>query len=641
MLLRTVILLLLLALPLQAAYLDLPLHKEALFRKDIVLLQSIVKRKPNDLKSLKRLIKLTFSAELFEDTVRYCGQYQQHAKDREISYLNILSHASLGRYAKALKLTREHLKTFDPSSEERKLLEHKITIYARSTEAKASPRGVKKADWGKQKEVLSLLDRDRLMLVYDVKTLTGELYILSPGSLKAAPSRPAYLEGLDLNRVIFVSLSSDGREVLASIKTGPQEAEILYRHYRPERKRWSSWKEISEMNPGKWNAYGNFTAGGNYVLFSSDSDSDSGSDIYAVRRNEDGDWSKPFKIRELNTPFNEIALYLHPDGETLYFSSNGMPGNGGYDLYRGRLGESREKVSVTEIENVRDINTFRNEFFPLFVDATGKISFHNYQIADERSVFFYDDRKVRPAAFVDIYVFDSGTKAPLEGVAVTIGKNLKRKTGADGFCGGAVASHKDYRITASLAGYDSASRSLKAGEAGRIARAEIYLKKTTEPSIAAPAPRTFRAAFLGIKALNCPPALAGRSEARLRRGMSGSGKILLSRKELAQAAKKADLPSPCLEGDCLNGYGKALGVRYLVTGSITKTVKKSYDPVGSSGKEKYLLIPKTRESYLIRLQIYDIETGKTLRELKGSSGANTDRALDKLIRELQTLLDTL
>ncbi len=44
-------------------------------------------------------------------------------------------------------------------------------------------------------------------------------------------------------------------------------------------------------------------------------------------------WSKPEPIEELNTPLDEISPFLAFDDHTLYFSTNGRGGFGGYDIF--------------------------------------------------------------------------------------------------------------------------------------------------------------------------------------------------------------------------------------------------------------------------------------------------------------------
>ena len=39
-------------------------------------------------------------------------------------------------------------------------------------------------------------------------------------------------------------------------------------------------------------------------------------------------------IRELNTPYDEEAVFIQPDGRTLYFSSKGHNTMGGYDIFK-------------------------------------------------------------------------------------------------------------------------------------------------------------------------------------------------------------------------------------------------------------------------------------------------------------------
>ena len=57
-------------------------------------------------------------------------------------------------------------------------------------------------------------------------------------------------------------------------------------------------------------------------------------DIYVSRLQEDGFWGVPEKLPDnINTPYSESSVLIHPDGRTLYFASNGHVGMGGYDLY--------------------------------------------------------------------------------------------------------------------------------------------------------------------------------------------------------------------------------------------------------------------------------------------------------------------
>ena len=59
-----------------------------------------------------------------------------------------------------------------------------------------------------------------------------------------------------------------------------------------------------------------------------------GRDIWVAYKNSKGKWSEVRRIRELNTPYDEEAVFIHPDGRTLYFSSQGHNSMGGYDIFK-------------------------------------------------------------------------------------------------------------------------------------------------------------------------------------------------------------------------------------------------------------------------------------------------------------------
>lgn len=66
-----------------------------------------------------------------------------------------------------------------------------------------------------------------------------------------------------------------------------------------------------------------------------------GKDIYRVRKLPNGEWSLPENLGPtINTAYDEDAPFIHADGLTLYFSSNGMETMGGFDIFESTLGEN-------------------------------------------------------------------------------------------------------------------------------------------------------------------------------------------------------------------------------------------------------------------------------------------------------------
>lgn len=94
-------------------------------------------------------------------------------------------------------------------------------------------------------------------------------------------------------------------------------------------------KMSSTINFGYLQRHACLSADGKTLLFTSESEKgDGGSDIYMSTKKTDGSWSDPVLLpQSINTKYNEDAPFLATDN-TLYFSSNGLPGYGGYDVYR-------------------------------------------------------------------------------------------------------------------------------------------------------------------------------------------------------------------------------------------------------------------------------------------------------------------
>ncbi|NQV52139.1 MAG: PD40 domain-containing protein [Flavobacteriales bacterium] len=60
-----------------------------------------------------------------------------------------------------------------------------------------------------------------------------------------------------------------------------------------------------------------------------------GRDIYMTKKNADGSWRQLETLgRTVNTKFDEDAPFLTPDGNTLYFASNGHNSMGDYDIFK-------------------------------------------------------------------------------------------------------------------------------------------------------------------------------------------------------------------------------------------------------------------------------------------------------------------
>jgi outer membrane protein OmpA-like peptidoglycan-associated protein len=93
-----------------------------------------------------------------------------------------------------------------------------------------------------------------------------------------------------------------------------------------------------------WESQPSVSADGRTLYFVSDRKGGLGGyDIYRSAKGDNGEWGIPVNLGSaINSRLNEKSPFIHPDGKTLYFSSDGLMGIGGYDIFFARLGDKGE-----------------------------------------------------------------------------------------------------------------------------------------------------------------------------------------------------------------------------------------------------------------------------------------------------------
>jgi len=136
---------------------------------------------------------------------------------------------------------------------------------------------------------------------------------------------------------------------------------------------------------------------GNKLYFASDMPGTFGqSDIFVVDVNEDGTLGKPENLGpSINTEGQESFPFVNTDGD-LYFSSNGYPGLGGFDVFKSEDLDTKVRVSSNRnfpIENIgKPVNSASDDF-------------GYYENLVTKRVYFSSNRKGGKGSD-DIYTFE-------------------------------------------------------------------------------------------------------------------------------------------------------------------------------------------------------------------------------------------
>lgn len=188
-------------------------------------------------------------------------------------------------------------------------------------------------------------------------------------------------------------------------------------------KGWSLRQNLGErINSEFWESSPCLSPDKRELYFSSDRPGGFGGiDIYVSRLMANGRWSEPENLGPaINTAGDESSPFLHADNETLYFSSNGLQGYGGADLFKAKRGLQ----GFGEVENLGyPVNTIDNEG-SLFVAADGSTAWMASNRSDSKGgldIYYFNlPETVRPVttSWVSGRVYDSltgkGLKAQVE-----------------------------------------------------------------------------------------------------------------------------------------------------------------------------------------------------------------------------------
>ncbi|HBS87317.1 MAG: hypothetical protein A2W91_03785 [Bacteroidetes bacterium GWF2_38_335] len=179
------------------------------------------------------------------------------------------------------------------------------------------------------------------------------------------------------------------------------------------------------VNSAAWEAQPSISADGKTLFFTSnraggvrdpENERIVTQDLWVAYKSDDGKWSSPVNLGEpVNTYGNECSPFIHPDGRTLYFSSDTHTGMGGFDIFVTRLnpdGTWSEPVNLGY-----PINTYMNEI-GLIVNSKGELAMFSSdrEGSERKDIYSFElHKEVRPipVTYMKGYFYDAKTKKRL------------------------------------------------------------------------------------------------------------------------------------------------------------------------------------------------------------------------------------
>lgn len=225
--------------------------------------------------------------------------------------------------------------------------------------------------------------------------------------------------------------------------------------------KWSEPVDMPFVNKKFNSAHAWVSRDGNRLYFSSDMPGGyGGMDIYFTQK-KDNQWGTPVNLgNKINTKGNELFPCMNSDS-VLYFSSDGLVGMGGLDVFASVYADS---IFAQPRNMGYPMNTHRDDF-GLILDAAGEKGY----FSSNRSGGKGDDDIYHVQLFKDIIVTgtvsDKRSAKPIEGATVSLkdreGKELEQAiTKADGTYEFKLDFNKDYTITATKQGYSTESKTV-------------------------------------------------------------------------------------------------------------------------------------------------------------------------------------
>lgn len=232
--------------------------------------------------------------------------------------------------------------------------------------------------------------------------------------------------------------------------------------------RWGSFEAFPYDNASAYSVgHAALSQNGRLIYFTSDMPGGQGkTDIWYCEKKSDGKWGKPVNCgSEVNTADEEAFPGIGGDG-ALYFSSKGLPGMGGFDIFKA----TGEKSNWRKVVNLKSpLNSTSDDFGLITKDGiTGYFASNRQGGKGDDDIYSFAGQTATSVEYVlavDGYVYQKSSGEHMDSAMVV----LRKKDGSEVTHTISLANHdfffkldkeQDYSIEASKKGYFTASTAI-------------------------------------------------------------------------------------------------------------------------------------------------------------------------------------
>ena len=141
---------------------------------------------------------------------------------------------------------------------------------------------------------------------------------------------------------------------------------------------WSVPKNLGPgVNTSGWESQPSLSADGRTLYFVSDRRSGLGMrDIWVSTLDDNETWSKAVNLGPpVNSEFDEMSPFIHVNGRTLFYATNGLKGFGGYDIFFSEV----QTGGWTAPQNIGAYINNHDDQFSLFITANGEKGYYSHE----------------------------------------------------------------------------------------------------------------------------------------------------------------------------------------------------------------------------------------------------------------------